>query len=111
MPLGQPLAILIKNQLAVEPGGILEIERPVEKDLARGRFQKVRPAHDFRDAHCGVVGNAGELIAGDAISPPDDEIAEVAAGNKALDAQIVILEPDFFAVRNAEPPVYASLDV
>ena len=80
-------------------------ESAIEQNLARGRLEQVGAAHHFRDAHGRVVGHAGELIAGNAVAPPDDEVAEVHAGHKTLRTEIQVDELDHLAVGNAEAPV------
>jgi len=34
--------------------------------------------------HCGVVGNDSQLISRDVVTPPDDEVSEISAGNEFL---------------------------
>jgi hypothetical protein len=118
--LGEATALVVDGQMAVEPGRVGEAECAVEQDLAGGRFEEVGAAHDFCDGHRCVVGYAGELIAGDtntprtktcprgprfAVTAPDDEVAEVHAGDEALRAEIEVVELDGFAVGDAEAPI------
>jgi len=84
--LGEASTFAIDDQTAVEPCRILKAERAVEQDLARGGLEQIRAADDFGDAHGCVIGDAGELVARDAITAHDDEVAEVLAGDEALRA-------------------------
>jgi hypothetical protein len=43
-------------------------------------FQQVGAADHFRDLHGGVIDDYGELIGGDVVAAPDDEVSEIAAG-------------------------------
>jgi hypothetical protein len=47
------------------------------------------------------------LITGYAVPTPDNEIAEVAAGNEALLAEVEIFELNYFTIGNSEAPVVA----
>ena len=108
MALGQPAAIVVHHQAAMVPGGRLDAQRAKEQNLPRGRFQQVGAAHDFRDAHGRIVGHAGQLIAGNVVAPPDDKVAEVHAGHKALRTQVEVDELNRLAVGNAETPVESA---
>jgi hypothetical protein len=52
-----------------------------------------------------VVGHDGEFIRGEAVLPPDEEIAEVASGDEHLRALEGVDERDGLAIRHAEAPV------
>src|SRR6185437_14604111 len=95
----------IHDQVAVEPCGRPQRERAVEQNLARSGFEQVRAAHYFGDGHCRIVGYAGKLIAGQAIAPPHDEIAEIDAGDEALRSQVGIRKLYRFAIGYEESPV------
>ena len=107
MPFYEKGAVRIHYQAAVKPGGVIVSQGAIEQDLAGGGLEQVGAAHHFRYSHSRVVGHAGKLVAGHAVAPPDDKVSKVAAGHKALRAEIPILEVDGFAVGNAESPVDA----
>ncbi len=83
-------------------------ERLREQELARGGAQQVASAHHLGDAHRIVVGDDGELIGGNVITPPDDEVAEIIARCEVLLAEMQIAEGDGAALRHAEAPVVAA---
>ena len=103
--LGEATAFAIGDQGAMKPCRIREAKRAVEQNLARGGLEQVCSADNFGDAHGCVVGDAGQLITRNAVAAPDDEVAEVFAGDEALVAQVEIIEFDGFAVRDAKAPV------
>ncbi len=105
MALGEALAVVVHDERAVEPGGDGITEGAIEQNLAGSGFEQVGAADDFGDAHGVVIDDAGELVAGQAVAPPDDEVAEVNAAGEGLRAEVLVVEGDDFAVRNAEAPV------
>ena len=86
MALSEATALTISDQSAMEPCRILRAERAIEQDLACGGFEQIRAPDYFGDAHCRIVGDAGELITRHPITPHDDEVAEIFAGDEALRA-------------------------
>lgn len=105
---GQANTGCVGDEGAVEPGGTREAEGALEEDLAGGGLEQVGSANNLGDAHGFVVGYAGELVAGHAVATPDDEVAEVDAGDEALRAEVEVEELDGFAVGHAEAPVVAG---
>ena len=85
--------------------GCRRSERTEEQELAEGRPDEAGAAHDFGDAHGGIVDDAGELVAGRVVLAPDDEVAEVAAGGGMLRAGGAVVEAQRLAVGPAEAPV------
>jgi hypothetical protein len=108
MSLCEAAAIVVDNELAVEPGGEREAEGAVQENLSGGGLEQVGAADDFRDAHEVIVDDAGELVAGDAVATPDDEVAEVDACGEAQRAQVLVVEGDDLAVGDTEAPVEAE---
>ena len=109
MAFGEASAGGVGHQVAVIKRGRGEAERAIEEQLAGSGGEEVRAAHDFGDAHGGVIHNDGELIGGDVIVTPDDEIAEMFAGDKLLRAELGVGEGDGFAIGNAEAPVEGGI--
>ncbi len=105
MPLGEALAVVVNDERAVEPGGDGIAEGAIEEDLTGGGLEQVGAADDFCDAHGVVIDDAGELVAGQAVAAPDDEVAEVDAGGEGQRAEVEVVEGDDFAVGDAEAPV------
>jgi hypothetical protein len=62
------------------------------------------------DAHGVVVDYAGELVAGDSVLAPDEEVAEVFAGGERLRAEVEVFEGDGLAVGDAEAVVGVGLE-
>jgi len=77
----------------------------VEQQLPRGAEQQVRAAHNLGNSHRGVVHDAGQLVGGDFGVAPDDEVAEVSAGDELLRAEVLVHKEDHLAVGHAEAPV------
>src|SRR5690606_13022671 len=76
-----------------------------EKELAESGFDEVGTANDFGDLHRGVVDGAGELVTGDVVFAPDEEVAEVAAGGGVLFPEAGVGERNRFTVGHAKAPV------
>ena len=101
---GEPDPFFVEHQWAVAKPGWLESQRAVKKDLTGGGKQQIAAANHFRDAHRGVVHDDGELICGHVVVSPDDEVAEVLAGDETLFAAVFIAEGNGFAIGHAETP-------
>ena len=102
---GEALAVVVEHERGVVVGGRGVAEGAEEEELAKGGADEIGAADDFGDAELGVVDGAGELVAGGVVFAPDEEVAEVAAGDGALGAAAGVGEKDFFAVGDAEAPV------
>ena len=74
-------------------------------------MDEVGAAHDFGYRVFAVVHGAGELVAGDVVATPDEEVAEVAAGDGGLGAEEGVGEGDGFVVGHAEAPVVIGGEV
>ena len=92
----------------MEKGGWRPTERLIKQQLAGGGFQEVLAAHDFGDAHLGVIDHHSELIRGDIIMTPNYEVAEVFTRQEVLRTAVAINERNAFTVGDAEAPVDAS---
>ncbi len=102
---GEALASVVGQERAVIVGGGGGAEGAEEEELAEGGLDEVGAADDFGDLQIGVVGGAGELVTGDVVFAPDEEVAEVAAGDGALRAEVEIVEDEFLVVGDAKPPI------
>jgi len=67
--LGEPTALLVDNQVAMEPVWVAVAEGAIEEDLPGCGFQQVGAADYLCNAHGEVVGYAGELVAGATTTP------------------------------------------
>src|ERR1039458_2280026 len=105
--LGQPATVVIHDQPAVIPEGVVEPKGAVKQNLARGGLQQVGATNHLSNSHGCLAGHAGNLIAWTPATPPDHKISKVLTGHKSLLSQVPILELDRFAVGNAETPVAA----
>lgn len=83
----------------------LEPQRSKQKNLPRRRFQQIGPAHNFGDPHRGIVNNNRQLIGGNVIASPNNEVAKVLPGNQPLLAKMQIRKENFFTVWNPKPPI------
>lgn len=78
--LGQADAVPVGEEMGVEVGGRWEVEGALEEELAGGGFEEIAAADYFGDVCVGVVDDTGQLVAGEAVLTPDEEVAEVFAG-------------------------------
>lgn len=108
MTFGEAYAVLVAQQFAVVVGRCGDVECALKQNLARGGFEKIGPADDLGNLHVGIIDDDGELVRGDIIATPDDEVAEVAAGNVFLRALPQIGEAHRVAVGHTETPVHAG---
>ena len=92
MAFGKAGAGFISHEGTMVEGGRGQGKRTEEQELAGGGEQEVRAANDFGDLHGGIVHDDGELIRGNVVMTPDDEIAEVFAGDELLGAEISVGE-------------------
>ena len=112
MPLGQSLIVLVGDERAVEPCGLRLRQCAQDESLAGGGLEQVGTANDFCDGEIGIVDCAGELVAGRAVAPPDEEVTEVDASGEALRAEILVEKFHNFAIGNTEAPILiAGIDV
>src|SRR5437867_11950240 len=100
MALGEPDAACVGHQGTVKEGGRGKAERAIEQKLPRGGCEQIGAADDFRDSHGGIVHHNRELIGGNIVVPPNDEIAEISSGNEVLLALATIHETNDLAVRD-----------
>ncbi|CDN45959.1 hypothetical protein BN871_JT_00040 [Paenibacillus sp. P22] len=78
MALGQPLAVRSHQQRNMGEPGRGEAERFIEQQLAGSGVQQIAAAQHIRHAHQGIVHRYGQLVAEDAVRPPDDKVASCA---------------------------------
>src|SRR5579864_59541 len=97
----------ISHQIAMIKLRRLKAKRTIKQNLSRRGFQQVGAAHDFGDSHRMVVSNYRELISGNVISSPDDEVSEIAAGNVTLRSKMLVGKRDRLAIGNAKAPIHA----
>src|SRR5438093_6432966 len=110
MALGEADAAVIGHQRAVKEGRRRKAERAIEQNLTRRGGEQIGAAHYFGDPHGGVVHDNRQLIGGNVVMSPDDEIAEILSGNEALLSQVTVHEGNGLAVRDAETPVEFAND-
>ena len=84
VPFGQADAGMVGNQ-----GAMIELrgkqpQGSIEKDLASSGLEQVFATDDFRDGHGGIIHDDSELIGGQIIVTPNDEISEIASGDELL---------------------------
>ncbi len=106
--LGKALSGGVCDKGTVIPQWRRETEGAVEQELAGGGPDEIGTANNFRDAHGGVIDDDGELVGGDIVSPPDEEVTEIATSDKALRAEVLVEELDGFSVGHSESPVHAD---
>ena len=92
MPLGQADAVVVPQERAVEVDRCGQAESALQQDLAGGGAQQVGSADDFGDAKGGIIDDGGELVAGDAVARPEQEVAETALRGEGLQAEVGVGE-------------------
>jgi hypothetical protein len=105
---GKPDAGFIRDQRTMIKARNSEAEGSVEQDLPGRGFKEIFATDNLRDPHRGIVHDDGELIRRGVVVPPDDEIAEVPAGDELLRAAVRVHEGNCFAVGDEEAPVGTS---
>jgi hypothetical protein len=106
---GESEAVFVAEEMGVEVAGCREVEGALEEDLARGGFEEVGTTDYFGDLGVGVVDDAGQLVAGDIVATPDEEVAEVFASGEGLRTEVEVGEDDGFAFGDAEAVVAGLL--
>ncbi len=76
--------------------------------MTSGRGQQVFAADNFSDLHGVIVGDDRQLVRRKSILAPNDEVAEVAAGDALDAAHSQIGEDDRLLVGHAEPPIHSA---
>ena len=89
---GEADARFIADEIAVVVVGGGEFECAKEKKLAGGGFEQIGSANDFGDLHGGIVDHDGELVGGDVVATPNDEISEIASCGQALGGEMQVGE-------------------
>ena len=84
VPLGEADAGCVADQVTMEVRRNAESERSDQEQLARCGLEEIDSSYDFRYLHGCVVDHYGELIGGNVIAPPDDEVAEISASYERL---------------------------
>ena len=79
----------------------------IQQNLAGGGFQQICAANDFGNLHGGIVNYYRQLVRGNIIFSPDDEIAEIFAGHHSLRTQMQIGKRNFFAIGDAKTPIHS----
>jgi len=80
-------------------------ERAQEQDLSERARDEVFAAHHLCNFHQCIVHRAGELVGGDAILSPDEEVTKVVSRDRQLVAKTPILENNGLVQVDAETPV------
>src|SRR5882724_2579325 len=98
MPLRQTNSFRIPYQFTMEIIRNSISQRSNQQQLPRRRLQQVGTAHDFRDPHSCVVNHHGELISGNIVTSPNQEVAEIVPCNVALPSEIQVCKPNGLAI-------------
>src|SRR5271156_4353723 len=89
----------------MEPLRFRQVERSAYEDLAGGGFQQICTADDLGYLHGSVVDGDRELIGGNSVFAPDQEVSEVFSGDETLGAELTVVKLDRLAVGNSKAPV------
>ncbi len=105
--LGQANSGFVKQQIAVVELRRCPGQSTVQEQLPGCRFQQICAAHDLSDFHFGIVDHHRQLIRRNVIAPPNHEIAEIAASEVKLLAEVKVGETDFLTIGHPKPPVHS----
>ena len=105
MALREPLARRVGDQVRVIEARRTPTQRLINQQLPKCGEKQIRAAHDFRDRHPRVIRNYRQLISRHVVFSPDNEIAEIVAGDGALCSKALIGELQCFRIRHAKAPV------
>ena len=92
MPLGKTLAFVIRNERTMVIRRLGESECTLEQQLASSRTQEIGSTNYFRYPHCSIVDDNCQLIGGNIVAAPDDEVAKITSGHELLHSEVVISE-------------------
>src|SRR5271165_2448379 len=92
MALGETNSRGIAQQFAMEVSRDWQAERANQQQLPRGGFEQIGPANYLGDLHGGIVHDDRELIGGNVIATPDNEVAEVVSHNVGLRTEALIVK-------------------
>jgi len=109
--LGQPVALIVGEERAVEESGWRPIEGAIEQELAGGGNEEISAADDFGDAHGVVIHGNGKLIGGEVIVAPDHEVTEIDSGGELPRSEVPVDECDRFAIGDAKAPIQGRFGV
>src|SRR5262245_39648717 len=84
---------------------LAQVQRSIEKQLTSSRFEQVFATDHFCDSHCGIINNDRQLIGGNIVMPPNNEIAKVLAGDELPKTIVTIKEGNRLAIWHTEAPV------
>src|ERR1051326_1036393 len=85
-----------------------QTERPIEQELPGGGLQQIFASNDFSDCHGCVIQDDGELIGGQVIVTPDDEVTQIPAGHEFWRAIVAVDKRNDLAIRNLKAPIYRA---
>jgi len=106
---GEAVAVFVADEFAVVILWRLRSKGAVEEQLPKSRAEQVGPSDDFSYSHFDVIDGAGELVAGEVVFSPNEEVANIAADSCGLWAKCVIDEAERFAVGCAESPILGDV--
>src|ERR1043166_7183064 len=107
MPFCQADILLIAQKWTMKVYGNRISQSADEQQLSCGALEQVCAADDFSDLHRGIVDNHGELIGGDIVATPEQEVGKVAPGDELLPPEITVFERNNFALRDFQAPAHA----
>ena len=107
MALGQTNVSVVAQQGAMEILGRRGAQGVEEQKLTRCALQQVGAAYDFGNFHGSIVNRNRELIRGYIVTPPNNEVAEILAGDETLWALPEIVELEQFVIGHLKSPIHS----
>ena len=108
MPFRETFTAFVADQLAVIKRRRVPTKRPIKQKLSRRGDEQIRAPHHLRDLHRMIVNHTGQLVGGQIIVPPQNEIAEIAPATVFLWTETTINAINALPVRNTKPPAKLS---
>jgi hypothetical protein len=102
---GETNPIRIGYEWTVKEGGRSEAEREVKQQLPGGGTKQISATDNLADPHGMVINHNGELVGGEIIVTPDNEIPEIAASHERLFAFTAVDKRNGFSIGHAKTPV------
>jgi hypothetical protein len=105
VPFREPLARRILDQFGVIESRRAQTQRAIDQQLPKCGEEQIRAANYFTDLHRRVIRNYRQLISRHVVFSPNNEIAEIPSGGRALRSKALIDELQRLRIRHTKTPV------
>ena len=98
MAFGESLAVFVGDERTVVPGWLRQSQCAANQYLSSCGLEQIGPANHFCNRHRSVIDSDSELIGRHSVFSPDEEVAEVLAGNESLRPEVAVIKLNGLAV-------------